>query len=307
MINESDLVYKTTAFIPKGKVFTYSSLAKLAGIKSPRVVGSLLHKNTDPEKIPCHRIVNSKGAVAANYVFGGARQQIKKLRKEGVEITGGKISLSKYLWRPAKIFVLYLDLLKKYGEPGPWPWSPSSRSSSGQVPSTPDEIVVGAILTQNTNWRNVETALENLEAIGPITIEQIYSLGRGDFEKLKALVRPSGFYNQKADRLFSLSKYLIENFQGLRNFFKLPLKQARENLLAIKGIGKETADTILLYAGNEPAFVIDSYTKRFAREYKLCSELDYEALQKLFVESLPKNLRVYQDYHASIVKWGKEN
>jgi endonuclease-3 related protein len=218
---------------------------------------------------------------------------------------------------------LYFDLLKKYGEPGPWPWYEPRRvhtypepdvvpgqfpsGASGRVPSTPDEIVVGAILTQNTNWRNVESALGNLRAIGPITIEQIYSLGRGDFEKLKALVRPSGFYNQKAEYLFSLSKYLIENFQGWRNFFRLPLKQARENLLAIKGIGKETADTILLYAGNKPIFVIDSYTKRFFKAYNLSGTNDYDNLQKLFVESLPKNLRVYQDYHALIVKWGKEN
>jgi endonuclease-3 related protein len=100
---------------------------------------------------------------------------------------------------------------------------------------------------------------------------------------------------------------MIENFRGLENFFKLPLKQARENLLAIKRIGEETADTILLYAGNKPIFVIDAYTKKFVQRYKLYSKLDYEALQELFTRDLPSKVDLYQDYHALVVRWGKES
>jgi len=299
-IGKSEIIYKITSFIPKGKVSTYTSLADLSGVKSPRLVGNLLHQNLDPEKIPCHRVVNSSGLVAINYAFGGVGEQIRKLREEGVGIIGKKVNLSKHLWQPNKVLVLYFDLLKQYGAPGLWPWF------GGDKPHTREEIALGAILTQNTNWRNVKAALGNLREEGAITIKQIYHLGRGDFEKLKVLIRPSGFYNQKAERLFSFSKYIIENFQGLENFFELPLRQAREKLLTIKGIGKETADTILLYAGEKPIFVIDNYTVKFVKAYNLSETTAYDSLQKLFITSLPKNAKVYQEYHALIVRWGKE-
>lgn len=94
----ADRVFSVTKRIPKGKVLTYGLVAKLAGVKSPRVVGNILHKNIDPEKIPCHRVVNAAGKVAAGFAFGGARGQMEKLQKEGVVVTHGKVDLTKYLW-----------------------------------------------------------------------------------------------------------------------------------------------------------------------------------------------------------------
>ena len=98
-----ETVYKIVSLIPKGRVLTYGSLAKLSGAKSPRIVGNLLHNNTEPKRIPCHRVVNSKGEVATKYAFGGAAAQITKLQKEGVTVGDKTVDLDKYLWRPNKI------------------------------------------------------------------------------------------------------------------------------------------------------------------------------------------------------------
>lgn len=301
------MIYKITAFIPKGKVLTYNQLAKLAEIKNPRVVGNILHQNKDPKNIPCHRIVNSKGQVAKNFAFGGSKGQINKLLSDEVLVKNNQVDLVNHLWQPGKITILYLNLLKKYGEPGPWPWFLSSLSSSGQVPATPEEIAIGAILTQNTNWKNVEKAIDNLKQERVCAIREVNKLGESDYNKLKTLIRPAGFYNQKAHYLFGFCKYIIENFRTLENFFKLPLKEAREELLKLNGIGRETADTILLYAGRKPVFVIDVYTKRFAEKHNFSGDFSYDALQQLFTKSLPIKVRLYRDYHALIVRWGKEN
>ena len=102
MIDVTDKVYKITALIPKGKVLTYSSLANLSEVKSPRVVGSILHKNPDPTKIPCHRVVSQKGLVAKKFAFGGAEKQIERLRSEDVEVVDGKVNLSNHFWQPER-------------------------------------------------------------------------------------------------------------------------------------------------------------------------------------------------------------
>jgi len=300
MINH-ELVYKITSFIPEGKVLTYAALAKIAGVKSPRVIGSLLHKNKDPRNIPCYRVVNTEGKIATNYTFGGARAQLKKLQTEEVKIIRGQVDLTKHLWRPSRVLSLYFELLRKYGEPGPWPWWGKDK------PYTREEIAIGAILTQNTNWKNVEKAVENLKRGNFCSIDRIYDLGRLDLGKLRELIRSSGFYNQKAERLFKFCRFIVEGYGSLGKFFKLPTDEAREKLLAINGVGKETADTILLYAGNKPIFVIDSYTKKFVKDSKLWRKTDYDPLQKFFTENLPGETSLYQDYHALIVRWGKEN
>ena len=101
-MNAKESVYRITALIPKGKVLTYFSLARLSGVKNPRVVGTILHKNPDSTKTPCHRVVNKKGLVAESYSFGGAEKQIERLREEGVEVVNREINLSKYLWEPER-------------------------------------------------------------------------------------------------------------------------------------------------------------------------------------------------------------
>ena len=293
-------VYKITSQIPRGKVATYGIIAKLSGTASPRAVGGLLHKNPDPKKIPCHRVVNSKGEVAENFAFGGKRGQIERLRREGVEINGGGLDLTKHLWHPNQLFLMYTGLLKKYGEPGPWPWWGQGK------PHHREEIAFGAILTQNTSWRNVEKALENLKKEKVCTIRGIYKMGEADCHKLKTLIRPAGFYNQKADYLYGFCKYVVENAKSLENFFKSPVDVARERLLNLRGIGKETADTILLYVGDKPVFVIDAYTKRFVEKHKLKTNLNYDDLQNFFTKNLPQEVDFYQDFHALIVRWAKD-
>jgi endonuclease-3 related protein len=195
---------------------------------------------------------------------------------------------------------LFFQLLRQYGEPGPWPWFGSGHRH------TPEEIAIGAILTQNVSWRNVEIAINNLRQAKLNNLPRICQLGvQKNQKKLKQLIRPAGFYNQKAKYLFEFSKFITENFGSLSYFFKQSIPTARGQLLKVHGIGPETADTILLYVGAKPIFVIDAYTKKFIKHHRLRQNLQYHILQKFFMDNLPKNAKLYQDYHALIVKWGK--
>ncbi|OGY21877.1 MAG: hypothetical protein A2126_00665 [Candidatus Woykebacteria bacterium GWB1_45_5] len=117
-MNNRELVYKIVSLIPKGKVLTYAALAKLAGVKSPRLVGKILHQNKDPKNIPCHRVVNSRGEAATNYAFGGAGDQLKKLRAERIETIKSRVNLTKHLWQPINCLSSYFKLLRNYSEPG---------------------------------------------------------------------------------------------------------------------------------------------------------------------------------------------
>lgn len=200
-----------------------------------------------------------------------------------------------------KLLLLYHDLLKRYGSPGKWPWF------NQDVPHSRDEIVIGTILTQNTNWRNVQKAIENLRKNKASRIKEIYKLGKSNTDLLKQLIKPSGFYNQKSERLILLSKFIVEKYTSLEKLKEKSTREIRSQLLDIKGIGKETADTILLYALDKPIFIIDSYTRRFAKKSKLSKKLDYDSLQAYFMKSLPKNTPLYQAYHALIVQWGKSH
>lgn len=313
-MNKRDLVYKLVSFIPQGKVLTYSHIAKFLRIRSARLVGQILHKNPNPKNIPCHRVVFSDGCLAKNYAFGGIKAQEKKLESEGVKfylltdrIQDRKVNLKQSQWQLTEVLRRYFFLVEKFGDPGPWPWFGKDK------PHTKDEVVIGAVLTQNTNWGNVEKALDNLRKNRASSLRAIYQLGKRDLNHLKQLIRPSGFYNQKGERLFSLSKFIIENYKSLDNFFKLPIQKARKLLLSLKGVGEETADTILLYAGEKPIFVIDAYTRMFVEKYfgkepSLLGRIKmvpYESLQKFFMDNLPADIKLFQDYHALIVRWAK--
>ena len=203
-----------------------------------------------------------------------------------------------------KINRLYISLLKKYGESqGFWKmWCNSKKSRKNK-----EEIALGAILTQRTNWQNVEKAFDNLRKKDSLSIEKIYKISDNNIKSLEKLVRPSGFYKQKAKRLFLFCKFIIENHGSLNNFFKQDLKTCRSQLLEIPGIGQETADSILLYAGDKLVFVIDEYTRRFVKKYKLAENLSYDFLQKLFENNLKKDYCLYQNFHALIVIDGKNN
>lgn len=299
-MEKAALVLRITSSIPKGKVLTYKSLALMAGV-TPREAGSILHLNKDPKRVPCHRVVSSQGRTAENYAFGGGLVQARNLNFEGVAFNGDQVNIKNFLWRPTEIFNLYVGLLRKYGEPGAWPWFSPGRAH------TASEVAFGAILTQNSNWRNAQSALNNLRGAGVYRLSGLYRMGAaGDLDRLKKLVRPSGFYNQKAERLFRFCEFIVKRYLTLSKFFRKSLKTAREELLELNGIGLETADTILLYAGKKPIFVVDDYTKRFAEHFNLKVKPDYESLRNFFEASLPRQISLYQDFHALIVRWGKD-
>lgn len=317
MINKKQLIYHLVSLIPKGKVLTYGQISQFLGVGSGRLVGQILHQNQNP-KIPCFKVVFCDGSLSDSYGFGGAKKQKEFLEDDGVIFNNyhlcngrcqdGKVDLKKCLWQPSMVLKLYFKLLKKFGFPGPWPWF-----SKGK-PATKEEIVIGAILTQNISWRNVEKALNNLRKRGLNTLFGIYILGKINFNDLKNLIKPSGFYNQKAEKLLNFASFIIENYSELQNFFLLPMEKAREKLLSQKGIGEETADTILLYAGEKPIFVVDNYTRRFIEKYfkniplwrGRLQVVSYQMLQKFFMDNLPQNIKLFQNYHALIVRWGKE-
>ncbi|MDI6602966.1 MAG: hypothetical protein QME57_02485 [Patescibacteria group bacterium] len=201
-----------------------------------------------------------------------------------------------------KIYQLYLGLLKKYGKPARFwrKWCKRKKNTQER-----EEIVLGAILTQRTNWKNVELALKNLRRAKALSIEGVYRIGKKNLKLLETLIKPSGFYKQKTKRLFQFSKFIIENHCSLERFLEQDLEICREQLLELSGIGPETADSILLYAGDKPVFVIDEYTRRFVKKHNLSDKFSYHYLQDLFEKSLPKDVKIYQDFHAMIVLDGK--
>ena len=165
---------------------------------------------------------------------------------------------------------------------------------------------MGAVLTQRTSWKNVEKALDNLRRAQVLSIKGVYKIGAKKMKRLEELIRPSGFYKQKARRLFRLCRYIIEQHKSLDKFFKQDLAVCRAQLLGLSGVGPETADSILLYAGDKPIFVIDEYTRRFVKKYNLSQNFSYGHLQDLFHKNLPRRVAIYQDFHAMIVLDGKK-
>ena len=183
-----------------------------------------------------------------------------------------------------------------YEQFGPQHWWP------GQ---TRFEVITGAILTQNTNWANVEKAIANLKSAEYLTPEKLHSL---DHAQLANLIRPAGYFNIKAKRLKTFINWLFENYNGeLTELESIDTDHLRAELLAIKGIGRETADSILLYAFDRPIFVIDAYTARTVFRHELIApDADYEQLREFFESSLPADAQLFNEYHALLVKVGKE-
>jgi endonuclease-3 related protein len=202
---------------------------------------------------------------------------------------------------------LYQLLLDRFGPQHWWPGE------------TQFEIITGAILTQNTSWANVEKAIANLKSAGLLRPEKLYYL---DTSKLAELIRPAGYYNIKAKRLKSFLNWLFQDYDGqLENLEALDTNRLRNELLAVRGIGRETADSILLYAFGKPIFVVDAYTARVAVRHGLIEpEADYEQLRDLFQSNLPHaptlcfakrssgvhDVQLFNEYHALLVRVGKE-
>lgn len=198
---------------------------------------------------------------------------------------------------------IYRGLRVKYGRPGgQWClWSKRPKTLAEK-----EEVAIGAILTQNTNWRNVEKAIDGLKREGLCALAGIYRLALKNKKQLADLIRPAGFFNQKADYLFFLSRFVVGR-GGLEELQKKHQKGLRPQLLSLRGVGPETADSILLYALEKPVFVIDEYTRRFAAKNNLASIGDYHFLKDLFESNLRRDYRLYQDFHALIIIDGKHN
>jgi endonuclease-3 related protein len=189
---------------------------------------------------------------------------------------------------------LYDTLLRAFGHRAWWP---------GQ---TPFEVMVGAVLTQNTNWTNVEKAIRAVKDADALSAPAIAQM---DLERLQTLIRPSGYYRQKSVRLRRLAEWLVERGGGEpAGLAGISTDQLREELLSLRGIGPETADSILLYALERTTFVVDAYTKRIAARHVLVDwECDYHELKDLFESNLPADLDLYQDYHGQLVELGKRH
>jgi len=197
------------------------------------------------------------------------------------------------LFELSTIYQMFLTLNKAFG---PQHWWPAE---------SPFEVIIGAILTQNTAWGNVEKALVNLKEAGIFTPQALYQT---DLQTLSFLVRPAGYFNQKARKIKNFLDFLFLNYEGeLPRMWQESLESLRGKLLQVSGIGEETADSILLYAGGKPIFVVDAYTKRVVKRHRLVeAKANYSEVQRLFMENLPEDTGLYNEYHALLVRLGKE-
>lgn len=181
---------------------------------------------------------------------------------------------------------IYYTLLNEFGHQNWWP------------ADSPFEVVIGAVLTQQTRWGNVEQAISNLREHGLLESE---TLAQAEIELIEELVHCCGFYRQKASRLNSIAKYFVDI--GIENVFSVPTDELRDEMLSLNGVGNETADSIVLYAANKPKFVIDAYTTRIMN----CLGVNgrYLKLQELFEQELPTDVDLYKEYHALIIEFAK--
>lgn len=189
---------------------------------------------------------------------------------------------------------IYAALLAEYG-PQQW-WPAHSRA----------EMMIGAILTQNTAWTQVEKALTSLRKHTTLDFQALKKLPK---EQIAEWIRPAGYHNQKAGCLLAFADMLQDYNMALDPLFKLDTASLRKQLLAVKGIGPETADCMLLYAAKRPVFVVDAYTRRLLAHYGRTpeSQAPYDDIAALFTAALPSEVPLYNEFHALIVRWGKDH
>src|SRR5579864_2838964 len=228
-------------------------------------------------------------------------EAIGKVAKEGMprrnsrrkRIVLGEMASANRALPPSGELLRYYEAMS--GALGPMRWWPAK---------TPFEVIVGAILTQSTAWGNVERAIANLRSARVLTPSAMLRMRT---TQLAALVRPSGYFRQKAKKLKAFVRFLQTEYGGsLRRMFQTPTLELREKLLSVHGIGPETADSILLYAGNHPVFVVDAYTHRiFGRHGITEGKADYEKVRALIETSIPRQPELFNELHALIVNTGK--
>jgi endonuclease-3 related protein len=178
---------------------------------------------------------------------------------------------------------------------GPQHWWPGE---------TPLEVMIGAVLTQNTAWTNVERAIDNLRDASLLDAHRLHALPA---EELAELIRPAGYFRLKARRLWNLLDLIVTGYDGsLEALFSLSQQDLTERLLSVNGVGPETADSIVLYAAQMPAFVVDAYTARVLKRHGWIEpEAGYHDIQALFVENLEEDVQMFNEYHALLVNVGK--
>lgn len=183
-----------------------------------------------------------------------------------------------------------------YSYYGPQHWWPGD---------SPFEIIIGAILTQNTNWRNVESAINNLKREGYLSPYKLYKI---PIKKLQRLIKPAGFFNIKTERLKTFVRYLWKKYRGdIERMKKRETFSLRKEILGIKGVGPETCDSILLYALEKPVFVIDAYTRRIFLRHRIIDEKNsYYDIKDIFERNLKANVKLFNEYHALIVRLAKD-
>lgn len=193
---------------------------------------------------------------------------------------------------PNTLKKIYKKLFAAFGHQGWWPGD------------TQFEVIVGAILTQNTAWTNVEKAIHNLKTARVLQPVKMHGLSEKELAKL---IRPAGYFNIKARRLKHFLNYLFDNYGGrLDQMFRRRTDSLRRGLLSVNGIGPETADSMLLYAGSHPVFVVDAYTKRILSRHMIIEkDTDYDETQRLFMQNLPHDINMFNEYHALFVNIGK--
>jgi len=191
-----------------------------------------------------------------------------------------------------KLCEIYKTLNEHFGELHWWPGE------------TPFEVAVGAILTQNTNWKNVEIAIDKLKQANLLDPLRLYV---EEDSAVAELIRSSGYYNIKTKRLKAFLRFLQEEYAGnMEEMFNEELWTLRERLLGVNGIGEETVDSILLYGGGKPVFVVDAYTRRILERHDIIPrDRSYKEIQALFMENLPQDTPLYNQYHALLVNTGK--
>jgi endonuclease-3 related protein len=192
-----------------------------------------------------------------------------------------------------KLLGIYDKLYERFG---PQHWWPAE---------TPFEVAAGAILTQNTNWGNVEKAIKNLKKEGALNPQSLHAMSPAH---LASVIKPAGYYNIKARRLKNFVDFLMGDYRGsMRKMRKEELTVMRGKLLSVNGIGPETADSIMLYALEKPVFVIDAYTKRFLSRHTIVDrDSAYDMCQGFFYSQLRKEVSLFNEYHALIVRLAKE-
>ncbi len=261
-------VWEQLCQIPYGELRSYKAVATgLGNPNASRAVGMANNRNPIPIIIPCHRVVGANKKLVG-YAYG--------------------LELKQHLINHEILNRLFQRLHSHYGELGWWPANDDF------------EMMVGAILTQNTNWQNVEKALANFQQ--QLTPQNILAMTH---EALAQTIRPSGYFNQKAVRLKALTQW----YQG----YDFDITKARDmngdtlrsELLAINGIGPETADSILVYALEQRFFIIDAYTRRILYRVGIDLPKDYDELRILFENAVPDDLAIYQQYHSLLVEHAK--